>query len=188
MLVIWAIVGLDDDHVRMMWLAKISGYAALGCLVISQWISPACGIMALARSPVDAALQYHLRRDFGIAAALLAVVHGSVMGLRSFSDGGWQLIVQKPWLQSGAVALLILLVLWATSYPRVVRLFRLKTWKSLHRLVFVAVGLALFHAISGPHAFVGLLFWLAVAVVLAWGVRVVLCIGFPGPDVRKQKI
>ncbi len=178
MLVVWVNDDFAYDHVRMMWLAKISGYAALACLVVSQWISPACGIMALVKRPVAAPLQYHLRRDFGVAAALLALVHGSVMGLTFFSGTGWQAIAQKPWIQSGAMAALILLVLWATSYPRVVRWLRLRVWKSLHRMAYVAVGLILFHAISAPHAFVGLLQWVAIAVALSWCVRFALwCLG-----------
>ena len=46
--------------------------------------------------------------------------------------------------------LVILLALWATSYPRVVRALRVRLWKPLHGLAFVAALLALQHALLAP--------------------------------------
>ncbi|MBL4621888.1 MAG: sulfoxide reductase heme-binding subunit YedZ [Immundisolibacteraceae bacterium] len=54
-------------------------------------------------------------------------------------------ILKRPFITLGMLALLLLIPLAMTSTRRAVRRFGFKTWQRLHRLVYVAVSLALVH-------------------------------------------
>jgi DMSO/TMAO reductase YedYZ heme-binding membrane subunit len=56
-------------------------------------------------------------------------------------------------LRFGLGALSVLMLLGATSFPRVVARLHLRSWKELHRLVYVAWLCCLLHACLSPYAF-----------------------------------
>lgn len=91
-----------------------------------------------------------LRRALGLASTASASLH-SVLGMYS---SPLQLAeqVEDAHLRFGFGALLVLLLLALTSFPRLVQRLRLRSWKELHRLAYVAFPLALLHGLLGPYA------------------------------------
>ncbi|HET8934447.1 MAG TPA: ferric reductase-like transmembrane domain-containing protein [Polyangiales bacterium] len=123
---------------------------------------------ALCISPLRAWIQESakLRRALGLSAASGAALHAfaailnSPLSLRDqFAD---------THLRFGMGAFAVLFVLALTSFPSVVRWMRLRSWKELHRLAYVAWLCALLHALLSPYA------WLVCLLVLA---SLVLLIG-----------
>ena len=92
-----------------------------------------------------------LRRALGITTAALASAHAT-LALSTYLREAWHHVLAVSWLRSGFVALVILLALWATSYPALVRWAKIRLWKPLHRLAYVAFALALHHALLSPLA------------------------------------
>lgn len=95
------------------------------------------------------------RRAIGVSAAYFALLHGSValwgqlggMGQLSYLPSLFQ------WsLAGGLVALVILLIMAATSFDKVVKFMTFRRWKLLHRLVYIGGILAVLHIWSvGTH-------------------------------------
>lgn len=85
----------------------------------------------------------------------------------------WDDIIKRPYMIVGALAMLILWAMAATSYKAAIRLLG-RNWKKLHRLVYVAAILAVIHewwqakeAINEPLLHAGVL-----AVLLGYRARV----------------
>ena len=81
----------------------------------------------------------------------MATLHMSI-ALITYLDGAWARTFDISWLRAGALAWLILLALWLTSYPALVRALGLRLWKPLHRLAYVAGLLAFQHTLLSPFA------------------------------------
>lgn len=178
------------------WLTYAAGAIAIGAVIAvgaargwsverdhfwiraSAWCALIALSLSLAVSPIGRALERSgrvsrkritaLRRALGITTAALASTHAT-LALTTYLREAWHHILAVSWLRSGFVALVILLALWATSYPALVRRAKIKLWKPLHRLAYVAFALALHHALLSPLA---PRLWLVVvgAVVLGLGV------------------
>ena len=118
----------------------------------------------------DAASVTAIRRAFGIVSAWLAAVHGTWAFL-IYLDASWQAVAYWPYLRAGAVALAILLALLLTSFPRWVRALRIRLWKSLHRLVYVAAILVFQHLLLAPFASKRIVFALFAALVAVEALR-----------------
>jgi sulfoxide reductase heme-binding subunit YedZ len=84
----------------------------------------------------------------------------------------FSLLFGWPHLRAGLLALCVLVALLLSSFPSLVRLLGLRTWKELHRLAYVAALLVLQHVLLAPfapRATVLLLFALAAGVgLLRW--------------------
>jgi sulfoxide reductase heme-binding subunit YedZ len=88
------------------------------------------------------------RRRLGLAAAGYALLH-----LLSYAviDQGllWSQIiadvVKHPFITAGMAAFVLLLPLAATSFDAAIRRLGPRRWQRLHRLVYLAAGLALLH-------------------------------------------
>ena len=119
------------------------------------WAAAVALLIALSASPLSA-IAHRLRgrrlpTAAGITAAALATAHASV-ALATTLRGAWAHLLDLAWLRAGVLALAILLPLWLTSYPRVVRALRVAHWKPLHRLAYAAGLLAFQHALLAPLA------------------------------------
>jgi sulfoxide reductase heme-binding subunit YedZ len=109
------------------------------------------------------ALNRH-RRLVGVAACGYALLHFAVQVWYVW-DPELQLTelakeLRKPFQLAGLGALLILIVLAATSLDSVVRGLGPKVWKRIHRLVYVAALLAAYHQAAARKVFPLQVVWL----------------------------
>jgi len=109
-------------------------------------------LLTLAATPVRrltgwSALLRH-RRLLGLTAASYALLHLLVYAVL---DQGllWSQIVadvlKRPFITAGMTAFALLLPLAATSFDGAIRRLGARRWQALHRLVYLATGLALLH-------------------------------------------
>ena len=117
-----------------------TGRAALTLLLLSLTCTPFSRLFKLPRVKL-------LRTPLGLYAALYATLHFSAFALWDFGlDLGlvWLEISNSPFILVGMVALLILLILAATSLRYAKRKLG-KKWVRLHRLVYLAAALVIIH-------------------------------------------
>ncbi len=102
------------------------------------------------------------RRHLGVTMFVLALAHGGfsivqfhVLGVVNplvsvlSSNGGWSGLAWFPFQPLGLAALVILLLMAATSHDFWLANLTPPVWKSLHMLVYVAYGLVLLHVALG---------------------------------------
>lgn len=140
------------DPTRTLWIARGTGWTAVAALMLSLSATPVGRLLALLRpgaklSPWFAAF----RRAFGIAAALLAMVH-AVTVLGGYLRGAWAALLSFSYLRAGLLALVILTTMLVTSFPSLVKRLRVRLWKPLHRLGYLAALLVLVHLLLSPYA------------------------------------
>ena len=128
-----------------LWLCRSSGYLALLLLFASQSLAPMRGL-----GWVGAKFHLVWRRRCGIGAALAASLHLALGWVAFLARNFWAPLRETPWIQLGLVAWILLLLLWLTSYPRLVKLLRVGHWRNLHRLAMVALLWALLHCVLAP--------------------------------------
>ena len=137
---------------REIELARASGWLACGALLLSLTMSP-LGRLAVrlsgGRFRMGPFVAY--RRAFGIVSAAAASIH-AVAVLGTYLWDSWAAVIDRSYLRSGLLAWILLLVLLATSFPRLNRALELRGWKELHRLAYVAGALALHHLLLSPFA------------------------------------
>lgn len=121
-------------------LALETGRWSLRFLLISLAITPLRELTGLNRL-------IRLRRMLGLFALFYASLHLLVY-LMFLLEWRWSEILediaQRPYITVGFLAFLILVALGVTSTKGMVRRLG-KRWKRLHRLVYLAAGLALLH-------------------------------------------
>lgn len=121
-------------------LTQRTGYPAIILLVLSLVCTPLANITGFKKLLT-------LRRPLGLYAFGYVVVHMLIFVVLDF---GLDLalisreVVEKPYVLAGTAALLLLTPLALTSTRRAMRALG-KNWKRLHRLVYLAVPLAILH-------------------------------------------
>lgn len=163
-LVIWYRAGgyyLDRD----VFACQLSGYAAIGYLALSLIAGPLIRLLSLAGVVIEKELSAQLSRNAGIASALAAVLH-TVIALTTYLKDDWLVVFQIHYLQWGAAALFVLLVLLLGSYKPLMGLARWKLWKPLFRLSFLAALFTLLHVLYAPFAPRPLTIGLAIATIV----------------------
>lgn len=145
----------------------------IGASRASGWIAALLLLGSLAATPfgsgADPRAVKRWRRALGISAALAAVAHLAI-GLGGPLRDSLAALWSWPTYRAGTLATAILSLLLLTSFPMVVRRLRIRVWKPLHRLAYVAGGLVLLHLLRLPFAsLVGvLLFGGALVSLLLW--------------------
>ncbi len=124
------------------------------------------------RSAIVAALNRH-RRYIGVSAWVYGTLH---LGCHVLYQGDWDDLRQsfgKPFVWYGLAGLAILTVLALTSNQWSMRQFGGKRWKGLHRLVYLAAALLIYHqAIAGKgHWYIAR--WLLGPVVILEAARLI---------------
>jgi sulfoxide reductase heme-binding subunit YedZ len=120
---------------------------------------------------VAQALNRH-RRLVGVSAfvygALHFITHVIYEGGNdpSFIPSILQTAIKKPFQLTGLITLAILLVLAITSLPVFIRWLGGKNWKWLHRLAYVAAGLAAYHQAAARKIFPVQVLWIFVPLAL----------------------
>ena len=154
-----AVLGLGArepwDLERTLFWTRGTAWCALVSLGLTLSVTPLGRLLArLKRSSMrDAAVARlgRTRRALGITSAALGTAHAT-LGLVFYVRGSWHLLLDLTWLRSGLLTWAVLLALWLTSYPAFIKRARIKLWKPLHRLTYVAVALAIHHALFSPSA------------------------------------
>ncbi len=157
---------------RELWLARVTGYAALGALAASLLATPAARMLERLRGtapPPSKSTVSAYRRALGTSAAWLSLAHGACM-LATYL-GGEYLALVRPYLRAGAVATVLLALLLLTSYPSVVRALHVRLWKELHRLAYPAALLVVQHLLLSPFAPKRAVFIGAALFALLWSTR-----------------
>lgn len=137
-----------DGGAGLLEATQFLGLEALGLLLASMAIGPLTAVFP--RVPFRARLQL-ARRAVGVSAYLLAGLHAMLYLVpallrdwHELLDPGWSWTVG---LALGAAASTALLALAVTSRDAAVRSMGGRRWKRLHRLVYLALPLALAHAV-----------------------------------------
>jgi len=133
-------------------LIRALGSGAILLLHVILAIGPLCRLQ-----PRFLPLLYN-RRHLGVTMACLALLHGSfaLVQYHGFgdrnpfvslltADGDWSRFSDFPFQPFGAAALLILLLMAATSHDFWLHNLSAPVWKALHMLVYVAYALLLAH-------------------------------------------
>jgi len=132
-----------------------TAYAGLIFLAASLWLGP-WNVLRRRPNPVS----FDLRRDIGIWAAILAIVHtaiGLTVHLRGrmwlyFFKGLHPLKVQNTQFGfanfTGLGAALLFVMLLAISNDASLRILRTRRWKSLQRWTYLAMLLTVAHGIA----------------------------------------
>lgn len=148
--------------------ARWMGWGALTFLVLSQAMSAAARLRLI--SPLAQAVG---RRELGITGAALATLHTLFSWIVVYRRHLLEELANTPWLEAGLAAWLLLLLLWVTSYPRLVIGLRLRIWKSLHHLAYVATALAWVHLFDSPWAQRWVVEVLGLLILCLWLLRLV---------------
>lgn len=150
---------------RDVFACQLSGYAAIGYLALSLLAGPSIRLLSFAGLVIEKEVSAQLSRNAGIASALAAGLH-TVIALITYLKADWLVVFQIHYLQWGAAALFVLLVLLFGSFKPLLGLARWKLWKPLFRLSFLAAILTLLHILYAPFAPRPLTIGLAVATIV----------------------
>lgn len=139
-------------------LIRSTGSLAIIMLHVILLIGPLCRLF-----PRLLPLLYN-RRHLGVSMALLASIHGGFSIIQFHSQGNtgplesffttntaFESFAQFPFMIPGFFALLIILLMAATSHDFWLNLLSARLWKALHMLVYVAYLLLLVHVLTGSY-------------------------------------
>ncbi len=108
-------------------------------------------ILSLTCTPIRKILKIYvvsvLRKPLGMFAALYAGLHFAIYAIWDFQLNFkliWQAIIEFPFIILGAITLLILAILAATSFQKIQRKMG-KKWDLLQRTVYIAAVLDIIH-------------------------------------------
>lgn len=138
--------GEHDAYTLAVARTRGFGDLAFGALCGALCVTPLARLLGPARWPGAS----RVRRALGLAACAAAVPH-AVLALSSWPSSLLALW-NEPSLRAGITSLLVLLLLALTSFPALVRRAGLRGWKELHRLAYVALACAVWHAVMQPYA------------------------------------
>lgn len=143
------------------YFLNYTGFVAICCLCAVLSLTP---LRVIFQSAWTRALNRH-RRLIGDATWVWATVH---LAFYLLYTGSWSVILDnlgKAFILAGLAGWLILTVLAITSWRRIVRALGGKRWKRLHRFVYLAAILLLFHYAAQEKAGARIVYWFAVPLV-----------------------
>jgi methionine sulfoxide reductase heme-binding subunit len=133
------------------------GFTASVILAIVLTLSPLRVIFP--KSGVVLALNRH-RRLIGVTAFVYALLHVTSHFLYEGGFATFPADIKKPFILTGLAAFTILFLLAVTSLNSVVRWMGGRRWKWLHRLVYVAAVLVVYHQIYARKIFPVQVLWI----------------------------
>lgn len=135
---------------------QVFGFIAIGYVYMALIISP---LQKIVGKPDWMKNVLFARRAIGVSAAYFAFLHATVAlwGQIGGLDGVGLLPQTFRWsLAFGAIALLVLFLMAATSFDKVITFMTFKHWKWLHRFVYSAGVLIILHVwMIGTHVVYG---------------------------------
>ncbi len=144
-------LSIDNDQLFLIRLQQMYGFICLLFWYVALIISPLGHVIGKQHMKhIEFA-----RRAIGVSAFYFALLHS---GIALFGQlGGFEQVQHLPglfkWsLVGGAAALLVLGLMAATSFDKVIKYMTFKKWKWLHRLVYAAGILVILHVwMIGTH-------------------------------------
>ncbi len=136
---------------KQLHAVRATGWAAVVALLLSLLMTPLSRLWSFWKPQPGPAVWIAYRRAFGVVSAVLAWVHLG-LSLGTYLRDSWPAVLYWPYLRSGLVAACVLTILFMTSFSSVLAVLRLKGWKELHRLAYVAAILVLHHLLLSPFA------------------------------------
>jgi DMSO/TMAO reductase YedYZ heme-binding membrane subunit len=152
---------------REIFVSQLSGYAALGYLALSLCAGPLLRLLSFTGVNVPREFSARLSRNAGIAAALAAILHTTIV-LMTYLKHDWLSVLFLPYLRWGGLAFVVLLVLLVASFKPLMSVIRWKLWKPLFRLSFLAALFTLPHLLYAPFSSRPLTLWL-------YGIATAIC-------------
>jgi sulfoxide reductase heme-binding subunit YedZ len=146
------------------------GFTTCVLLAIVLTFSPLRAIAPKWR--ITRALNRH-RRLAGVSVFVYGALHFTMYLIHEGGFGTLATDWHKPFILAGLTTLGILAVLAATSTNAAVRTLGGRRWKWLHRLVYIAAALAIYHQISARKVFPMQVVWIFGPLVLLQIARVV---------------
>lgn len=156
---LWPIFVREDPSVTadpLKYVLHHLGFVA--CILLATVLSFSPLRVLWPKWGVAQALNRH-RRLVGVAVFLYAALH---LATHLVYEGGLELAavpatlrtaVEKPFQLTGLLAFTILLVLAALSWNAAIKWLGGKLWKNIHRLVYIAAGLAVYHQAAARKLF-----------------------------------
>jgi len=156
---LWPIFVREDPSVTadpLKYVLHHLGFVA--CILLATVLSFSPLRVLWPKWGVAQALNRH-RRLVGVAVFLYAALH---LATHLAYEGGLELAavpatlrtaVEKPFQLTGLLAFTILLVLAALSWNAAIKWLGGKLWKNIHRLVYIAAGLAVYHQAAARKLF-----------------------------------
>lgn len=163
---LWPIFGLKDPSVTadpFKYVLHHLGFVACIVLAVVLSFSPLRALWP--KWGVAQALNRH-RRLVGVAAFVYAALH---LATHLIYEGGFELAaipatlrtaLDKPFQLTGLIAFVILLVLASTSVNAAIKWLGGKLWKNIHRLAYLAAGLAAYHQAAARKLFPMQVVWI----------------------------
>lgn len=145
------------------------GFTAAVVLAIVLVLSPLRA--AVPRWRPAQVVQRH-RRFIGVSAFAYAALHVVMHFIYEGGFGTFQTDWRKPFILVGLIAFSILLLLALTSVNAAVRWLGARRWKWLHRLVYVAAVLVMYHQVSARKVFPMQVVWIFGPVIVLELVRI----------------
>jgi sulfoxide reductase heme-binding subunit YedZ len=148
----WLRTHIASDQLFYIRTEQVFGYASMLCWYIALIISPLAALVG--KNGVMLGVIF-ARRAIGVSAAYFALLHVTVATWGQL--GGLKGLALPPGtfrtsLLLGVVALVILCIMAATSFNKVVVFMTPKRWKWLHRLGYIGGVLVILHVwLIGTH-------------------------------------
>ena len=133
------------------------GFTAAAVLAVTLALTPVRVLFPRWRPA--AVVQRH-RRFIGVSAFAYAAMH---VTMHFIYEGGFATFTtdwRKPFILVGLVAFGILALLAVTSFHGVVRWLGARRWKAVHRLVYLAAMLVIYHQVSARKIFPVQVLWI----------------------------
>jgi sulfoxide reductase heme-binding subunit YedZ len=161
------------------------GFTASVILAIVLSLSPLRAIFPKSRWVL--ALNRH-RRLIGVTVFVYVLFHVTAHFLYEGGFATFPADIRKPFIFTGLIAFTILFLLAITSLNRAVRWLGARRWKWLHRLVYVAAALVVYHQISARKIFPVQVLWIFLPLVVLEVIRMVFAVSKPKavPTVTSQ--
>ncbi len=142
-----------SDRLYYIRLEQIYGFISIGFLYFAVILTPLSKLLGK-RAWLQRVL--FARRAFGVSAAYFAALHVYlVMAEQIGGLSGLSLLPTrfKVSFALGTLALIILLLMAATSFDKAIKTMTFKNWKRLHRFVYLAGVIIIIHVwLIGTHA------------------------------------
>jgi sulfoxide reductase heme-binding subunit YedZ len=147
------------------------GFTASVLLAIVLSLSPLRVIFPQSRLVL--ALNRH-RRLIGVSVFVYVFLHVTAHFVYEGGFATFPADIKKPFIFTGLIAFAILFLLAITSWNRAVRFLGASRWKWLHRLVYLAVPLVVYHQILARKIFPMQVVWIFLPLVALELIRIVL--------------